>query len=193
MSIKPAPGREEEVTRWLNAWSSSQDRVAGRRAIEAVYADLERIARCLFGSERSDHTLEPCALVHNLYLELDRGPARQFQDREHFLAVAARSMRHALVDHARGRNRQKRGSGRDGTPIDGVRTMPPAARQHVLAIDDALSDLARHHARQARLVEMRIFGGLTCSEAATFLGISRRTVDRDWRLAKAFLVRAIAT
>lgn len=183
---------ERTVTRWLNAWSSG-DREGAERAIGAVYPDLERIARRLFGTERRDHTLEPRALIHQLYLILERNQPSRFADRQHFLAVAARTMRHVLVDHARGRNRLKRGRGLVQVPLDERTDTPPAREARLVALDDALHDLGRCDPRKAALVELRVFGGLTCAEAAACLEISARTADRDWRLAKAFLVRALAS
>jgi RNA polymerase sigma factor (TIGR02999 family) len=156
-----------------------------------VLAELRVIAAAHMRSQRPGHTLQPTALVNAAYLKLFDGSERAWKDRGHFFTVAAKAMRHVLVDHARARGRQKRGGGR------GPRTLfdAPDARggdADVLDVHDALVSLAKWDARKAQVVEMRYFGGLEVSEIAGALGLSLSTVEREWRAARAWLAVRLA-
>jgi RNA polymerase sigma factor (TIGR02999 family) len=158
-------------------------------SISILYDELRRIARIHLARERSNHTLQPTALVHEAYLRF-QGHRQSFEDRERFLATASMIMRQVLIDHARGRGRQKRG----GTQIRV--TLDECAAQDVpnldlLILDQGIRELEAMDARQARIVEMRLFGGLTVEEIASLLDISPRTVKRDWMMARAWLQRRL--
>jgi RNA polymerase sigma-70 factor (ECF subfamily) len=158
-------------------------------SISILYDELKRIARIHLARERSNHTLQPTALVHEAYLRF-QGHSQSFEDRERFLATASMIMRQVLIDHARGRGRQKRG----GTQIRV--TLDECAAQDVpnldlLILDQGLRELEAMDARQARIVEMRLFAGLTVEEIASVLDISPRTVKRDWMMARAWLQRRL--
>lgn len=184
----PGPG---QVTELLSAWTSG-DSAALERLIPIVYGELRAIAGLVFRRERGDHTLQPTAVVHEAFLKLAGGDV-PFRDRVHFFAVAAQAMRQVLVDHARARVAAKRGGG--ATRIE-LGELPGGgadrALADVLAVDQALERLAALDADQARIVELRYFGGLTVEETAEVLGVSAPTVKRDWRLARAFLARELA-
>jgi RNA polymerase sigma factor (TIGR02999 family) len=191
----PAAGplQPGEITLLLSAWGAG-DAAARERLLQAVYGELKAIARQVFRRERSGHTLQPTAVVHEAFLKLAGGTPTSFRDRVHFFAVAAQAMRQILVDHARARGTSKRGGGAlrvalgDGPAAGGNTTFAD-----VLAVDEALSRLATRDAEQARLVELRFFGGLTVEETAEVLGVSAPTVKRHWRLARAFLSRELAS
>jgi RNA polymerase sigma factor (TIGR02999 family) len=187
----PAPG---EVTRLLAAWAAG-DAAARERLLPVVYGELRAIARKVFARERGDHTLQPTALVHEAYLKLaGGGTASSFRDRAHFFAVASQAMRQVLVDHARARATRKRGGGATRLVlVEEEAAAAPSPLADVLAIDEAIGRLAARDPDSARLVELRFFGGLTVEETAEVLGVSAPTVKRDWRLARAFLARELAT
>jgi RNA polymerase sigma factor (TIGR02999 family) len=154
-----------------------------------VYDELRRIARRHLWHERPDHTLQSAALVNEAYLRLARQDAPQWQDRAHFLAVAAQLMRHILVDHARARLTGKRGGGAPRLSLD-AELVPAQKREFdLVALDDALSKLASLDAQQSRLIELRFFGGLSIEETAVVLGVSPATVKREWATARAWLQR----
>lgn len=155
--------------------------------IPLVYQELRRIARWQLRGERSGHTLQPTALVHEAYLKLTRIEEMEWQGRSHFFAVAANLMRRILVDHARARLAEKRGSGQTMVEFNEAFLAMPEKSKDILALDDALERLTKMNERQARIVELRFFSGLTEEEAAHVLGLSPRTVKRDWRSAKAWL------
>jgi len=156
--------------------------------IHHVYADLRRLAGRLFVGERPDHTLQPTALVNETYLKLVDQKQPHWQNRGQFLAVGARIMRRILVDHARRRNATKR------VAVVGPVRIPepgPDGLLDVLAIDRALGDLVRLDPRQAEIIELRFFGGLTTTETAEALGISTSTVKAEWRMARAWLAEQL--
>jgi RNA polymerase sigma factor (TIGR02999 family) len=182
-----------EVTRLLHRWSDG-DRAALDRLLPLVYEELRGVARRRIGRERAGHTLQATALVHEAYLRLV-GSGVDWKDRAHFFALAATTMRRVLVDHARARGAEKRGAGAEVVSLD--RTgLDPAAEQgdtiELIALDAALADLERQDPRKARVVEAHVFGGLTYREIAEALQISEATVDRDLRMARAWLARALA-
>ena len=156
-----------------------------------VYAELRAIARRQLSGERADHTLTPTALVHEAYLKLARLDRIEWQNRAHFFAIAARSMRNLLVDHAQRRNRQKRGGGVPNIPLDEAIGLPGVDPDQVLVLDNALKALEERNERHARIVEMRFFAGLTIEETAAALEISPATVKRDWTLLRAWLAREL--
>lgn len=165
---------------------------AGNRAAESqllplVYEELRRLAARYMRSERADHTLQPTALVHEAYLRLAGQQAVNWENRIHFFAVAAQIMRRILVDHARAHRAEKRGGREPKGPLNEALAFTTDNRERVLAIDEALSHLTERDPRLARIVELRFFAGLKGDEIAEVLGISPRTVKREWMVAKAWL------
>lgn len=162
------------------------------RLFPVLYQDLRRQAAGYLRGERTGHTLQPTALAHEAYLRLVGRRDQPWQNRAHFMAAAARAMRSILVDHARRRKAQKRGGGKAAIPLDSttiiVGTKPVAFDD----LDRALLDLARLSERQARVVELRYFGGLNVEETAEVLGVSPMTVKRDWATARAWLYRELS-
>lgn len=182
-----------EVTRLLDQ-ATLGSAPAADSLFAIVYDDLRRVAASALRRERSDHTLQPTALVHEVYLRLADAPDGQWQNRAHFLAIAARAMRRVLVDHARGHNAQKRGSGETPVPLDDVDVVAPmvGADVDLVALDEALGRLGRLDVRQARIVELRFFGGLTVEETAEVIDTSTRTVKREWQVARIWLKREMS-
>ena len=175
-----------EITRLLDELrEGNQD--AASRLIEAVYPELKRIAAHLLQLERPDHTLQPTALVNEAYLQLLGDSHRDWKNRMHFFAAAAQSMRRILVDYARMRRAAKREGARLKVELTDVLAITDDRLEEVIAIDEALTRLAEWDARQCRVVELRFFGGLTEEETAEVLGISPRTVSREWNVARAWL------
>ncbi len=176
----------EIVARW-SAGSAPERSV--EELMPLVYNQLRRLAGHYMRHENPGHTLPATALVHEAYLRLVDDSRVSWQGRSHFFAVSARVMRRLLIDHARGRGRQRRGGGWRRVTL--AQSLAPAGREldreQLLALDQALRQLDDLDARQARIVELRFFGGLTNAEIATVLEISERTVDRDWRFARAWL------
>lgn len=160
---------------------------AASRLVPLVYEELRRIALRHMRRERADHTLQATALVHEAYLKLIEQRSVDWQSRAHFFGVASQAMRRILVDHARGNLRDKRGGGQRAIPLDEALVFSPAQSADLLELDVALHRLAELDPRQARIVELRFFGGLSVEEAAAVLGISPKTVKRDWSMAKAWL------
>jgi len=181
-----------EVTRLLERASAGD---AGARAtlFDVLYRELRRVAEAAMRDERADHTLQPTALVHEAFLRL-AGDQGRFESRAHFLGVAAGAMRRVLVDHARGRNAQKRGSGATLVTVDDLDDLPQPSVDDLdlVVLDDALSRLTALDARQGQIVELRFFGGLSVEETAAVVGVSERTVKREWQLSRAWLRREIA-
>lgn len=177
----------EDITKQLHRWRDG-DQGAFDEVTSYVYAELRRRAAAYMRSERPGHTLETTGLVHEAFVRLIDKRKIDWQDRNHFLAVAAQAMRRILVDHARARKRGKRGGKDDPMPLDNV----PHARSaepdvDLVALDEALQDLASFDPRQAQLVELKYFAGMTLDETAQVLGVSRETVKRDWQIARAWL------
>ena len=160
-----------------------------------LYEELHRIAKRLFGRQSPGHTLQPTVLVHEAWFKMLGGTKEpDWQDRAHFVNVAARAMRQILVNHARDRSAQKRGGGRDRERLTFVSPAAPDAEQalDLLDLDDALKRLAALDERQAQITELKLFGGLTTAEIAAVVGIAPRTVELDWKMAKGWLARALA-
>jgi len=180
-----------EVTQLLARWNNG-DREAMNQLLPLVYDELRRIAAARLRRERGDHTLQPTALVHEAYVKLVGQRRAQWQNRTHFLAVAAGLMRRVLIDCARGHDAEKRGGARERVLLDDRMAVSRQQGIEVLALDEALSRLAALDAQQGRIVELRYFGGLTVEEIAGILGVSPATVKRDWQVAKAWLHREIS-
>lgn len=175
-----------DVTRLLREWANG-DEQALPRLIDAVYPELRRIAYAHLRRERSDHTLQPTALVHEAYLRLAQGAGREWQGREHFFAVAAHVVRAVLVDHARARASIKRGSAPLRVTLSDASARTPETPVDFLDLDTALSALERLDPQQGRIVELRHFAGLSIEETAHVLGVSPSTVKRGWLIAKTFI------
>ncbi len=176
------------VTRLLRAWRTG-DAEANDALMSAVYEELRRQAAAYLRRERRDHTLQPTALVHEAFLRLIRQQDLDWQSRAHFFGVAAQMMRRILVDYARERNAAKRPRPDERVPFEDHVASVPAPAIEVLMLDRALSALAVIDARQAQIVELRYFGGLSEQDVATALSLSRSTVTREWRAARAWLYR----
>jgi RNA polymerase sigma factor (TIGR02999 family) len=156
-----------------------------------VYNELHRLARRYMRQERPDHTLQPTSLVNEAYLRLIDINRVEWRNRTHFLALAAQMMRRILVESARNRQRQKRGGGAVHVSLDDVQELPDSKERDLVALSDALTGLATLDVRMSRVVELRFFGGLTVEETADVLNVSPETVMRDWKTAKAWLLREI--
>lgn len=161
------------------------DTDAARQLLPAIYDELRNLASREFRGQRADHTLQPTVLVHEAFLKLVGKPLH-FQDRSHFMAVAAIAMRQVLVNHARTKNTQKRGSG-ERPAILHEEAVGKETPMDVLSLNEALEQLASIDERKHRIVEMRFFGGMTVDEIAEALGVSKSTVEADWRAARAWL------
>jgi len=179
-----------DVTRLLHAWSAG-DATALEQLAPLVEAELRRLARACMRRERKDHTLQPTALVNEAFLRLGGARRIRWQDRAHFMSMAARLMRRVLVDHARSRAYQKRGGAAERVPLEDVGLEAPGPAVDVIALDRALDAFARVDARRSRVVELRFFGGLTLEETAEVMHLSVETVKRDWRLARLWLLREL--
>ena len=182
--------QQSEITQILQEWNGG-DVAAKEQLLRLVYDELKRQARFLMSKERSDHTLQPTALVHEAFLKLGNGADVEWTDRLHFYRYAAHLMRHILVDHARLHAAAKRG----GTPIhlstDDIEIPAIDGVESILIIDEVLGRLEKLDERQAKIVEMRFFGGLTTLEIAEALDIGERTVLREWQAAKLWLFREL--
>ena len=179
-----------DVTRLLGELrSGNEDAVA--KLVPLLYRELRRMAGAYLSSERRDHTLQPTALVHEAYLRLVDQRNVQWQNRQHFFGVAAQVMRRILVDHARGHEAVKRGGAVAKVSLEEVAVVSKERSAELLALDEALTRLAAFDPQQARIIELRFFGGLTVEEAAEVLSISPATVKRDWNMAKAWLTREV--
>lgn len=174
------------VTGLLASWRTG-DSGAEAALLDAVYGDLHRKAAVLLRGERHGHTLQPTALVHEAYLRLVDQKHVDWQDRAHFYAIAARSMRRVLLDHARKRQTEKRGPGSKALSLDDAGELARERPEDFLRLDDALAELQRADPAAAHLVELKFFGGLTLEEIAEALQCSSSTVERQWRAARAWL------
>jgi RNA polymerase sigma factor (TIGR02999 family) len=179
------------VTQLLNRWTGGDEQALHDLA-PIVYKELRRLAHYYLQSERREHTLESAALVHEAYLRLTGGQSLVLQNRDHFFAVAARLMRQILVDYARSRKAAKRDGG-CRVSLSNAIDIPMKKDQDLVALDRALEELARIDERQARIVELKFFGGLSSTAAASVLNISRATVDREWAVARLWLHRHVRT
>jgi RNA polymerase sigma factor (TIGR02999 family) len=175
-----------DVTLLLSALTRG-DQGAASKLMPVVYDELRRLAGAYMRRERVDHTLQATALVHEAYLKLVEQRSVNWQSRAHFFGIAAQLMRRILIDHARGHSRQKRGGDEKKVSLDEAFVLSEQQADELLAVDDSLNQLAKIDPRQAKVVEMRFFGGLSVEEAAEALGVSPKTVKRDWSVAKAWL------
>jgi len=176
----------QEVTGLLLDWSNG-DRNAYDRLVPLVYDELHRLAHRHMKRERQGHTLQTSALVDEAYLRLVDQRNVRWQNRTHFFAIAAELMRRILVDYARKQGRAKRGGGTQAVPLDEAGLMSPERSPDLVALDEALNELAKFDPRKARVVELRFFGGLDVNETAAALDVHPNTVIKDWSLAKAWL------
>jgi RNA polymerase sigma factor (TIGR02999 family) len=181
-----------DVTALLGDWSRG-DRTALNRLLPLVYAELHRVAARQLRNERADHTLQPTALVHEVYIRLVDQRQVDWQNRAHFFGVAAQVMRRILVDHARRHDRRKRGDGQPCVSIDEAKKVAAPNEIPILALDLALARLEKVDRELATIVELRAFGGLTIDEAAHVLSVSPSTAKRAWRTAKAWLNRELGS
>ncbi len=181
----------KEVTQLLRAWMRGEDG-AKEELYQMVYDELRRLAHRYMSRENSGHTLQTTALVNEAYLKLADTNTLNWQDRAHFFAVSANVMRHILVDHARASRAERRGGDAQQVGLEDIIEIPQAPNKDVLALNDALDRLAKVDARKSKVVELRYFGGLSVEETAEVLKVSADTVMRDWRLAKAWLLRELS-
>jgi len=184
-------GPHPDATELLHAWSKG-DQSAFERLVPLVHEELHMLARRYMSMERADHTLQTTALVNEAYVRLIDVNRVQWQSRAHFLAVAAQTMRRILVDFARRRDRLKRGGDVMLVPIEDASDIGRERDADLVALDDALTALAAFDSRMSQVVELRFFGGLTVEEAADVLHVSPETVMRDWKTAKAWLLRELS-
>jgi RNA polymerase sigma factor (TIGR02999 family) len=182
--------RFEDVSELLNAWSDGEES-ALEELMPLVYDELRVMAKRYMNSQPSDHTLQTTALIHEAYLKLADNKEKHWENRAHFFAVAAQAMRHILVDHARSHQAVKRGGATETISLDNSAFVSPERASEMVALDDALKGLETLDSRKSRVVELRYFGGLSVVETASVLKISPETVQRDWRFAKTWLLRAL--
>jgi len=179
-----------DITTLLHAWTDG-DEAALEQLLPLVERELRRLARGYLRRERQGHTLQPTALVNEAFLRILDARSLRWNDRSHFMSIAARLMRRVLVDHARARTSQKRGFDAPHATLDDAVATSDATSLNVIAVDRALDALAAVDARQARVVELRFFGGMSIEETADVLHLSTDTIKRDWRLAKVWLSREL--
>ncbi|MBV8630466.1 MAG: sigma-70 family RNA polymerase sigma factor [Silvibacterium sp.] len=188
MERSPAPHPDHSISRLLQEVSQG-NREAESALMTQVYGELRKLARRYMHAERPDHTLQATALVNEAYLRLMAQQGATWQDRAHFFAAAAQLMRHILVDHARAHKAGKRGGEQHQVTLTEGLAAEESKSIEVLALNEALEKLGRVDPRQARVVELHFFGGLTFAEIAYVLETSERTVKRDWTMARAWLFR----
>lgn len=181
---------DSDISRLLNSWTEG-DLEARDRLMPLVFDELRVIAQRQYQNERADHTLQPTAIVNELYMRLAAQKKVQWRHRREFFAVAARFVRRILVDHARRRGASKRGDGEPRVVFDETLGLPALEDPMVIALDEALNDLAEVDERGARIVELHAFTGLTFEEISDMLELSRATVMRDWKHARLWLRRAL--
>lgn len=187
---KPVDG-PQEITLWLRQWSDGQSGALDS-LMPVVYAELHRQAANYLRCERMGHTLQPTALINEAYIKLIDQRAVNWQNRAHFFGIASQAMRRILVDHAKARHRGKRGGNAENLPIDAAELVTATAGGvDVIALDAALGRLAELDERQARIVELRFFSGMSVEETAGVMNISPATVKNDWRSAKAWLFQEL--
>jgi RNA polymerase sigma factor (TIGR02999 family) len=179
------------ITQLLMDWRKG-DAAALAQLTPLVYQELHRLAQSYLRRERADHTLQPTALIHEAYLRLIEQNIQEWQNRAHFYGVAARLMRQILVEHARGRNAERRGGGAPKLTLDEAVNQAQEHPAELIALGDALTALAQFDERKCRVIELRYFGGLSVEETAEALGVSVPTIVRDQRLAQAWLHRELS-
>lgn len=179
-----------EPTRMLQDLSQGQKKAA-EELMPLVYTEFQRLARKQLSGEAEGHTLQPTALVNEVYLKLIQQDRVDWKGKTHFFAIGAQAMRRILIDHARKRNRIKRGGDRARVEFDADLALSPGKDEDLLALEEALEKLEKLDERQARIVELRFFGGLNVAEVAEVLGVSKRTVESDWTMVRAWLRREL--
>jgi RNA polymerase sigma-70 factor (ECF subfamily) len=182
----PMSSPRDDVTPLLRRWSHG-DRSALDELMPLIYRELHKLAKHHMTQQEAGHTLQTTAVIHEAYLKLGGSSDKDWENRAHFFGVAAKAMRHVLVDHARTRRAAKRGGEVRIEQLDEGADVGVARSAEMIALDDALTSLAGEYPRQAEVVELRYFGGLSVDDTAAALKISPETVARDWRFAKAFL------
>ncbi len=181
----------QQITQLLKQWSDGDAEVLDD-LMPLVYVELRRQASGYLRRERSNHTLQPTALINEVYLKLIDQRDVKWQNRAHFFAIAAQAMRRILVDYARERKREKRGGAAENLPLDEALTIVSQEKSvDLVALDEALNKLAKFDERQAKVVELRYFSGLSIDETAEVLNVSNVTIRRDWNMAKAWLHQEI--
>jgi RNA polymerase sigma factor (TIGR02999 family) len=185
------PGPDRDVTELLLRWNDGDEGALDHLA-PLLYDDLRRLARDVLAREQTGHTLSPTALVHEVYLRLVDQRRVRWENRAHFFGAAAHIMRRVLVDYARAKSAVKRGGGGPKISLDDAAVAIDAVADEILDLDGALTELNAMDGRKVRVVEMKFFGGMTNQEVAIALGISDATVERDWKLARAWLINALA-
>jgi RNA polymerase sigma factor (TIGR02999 family) len=188
---EPPATPSREITRLLRQVEPG-DPASAERLFVAIYPDLRRMARSMMRRERAGHTLQPTELVHDAFLRLVDQSALRDVDRVRFLGIAGRAMRQVLVDHARRRGSQKRGGELRRVTLDDALAADGIGIEALLELDRMLAGLEAAHPRAARVVELKVFGGLVAHEIADVLGVSKRTVDGDWALGRMWIARALA-
>jgi len=181
----------QEITKLLLAWSEGEQ-TALEQLMPLVYKELHRLAKRYLRREHANHSLQTTALVNEAYLRLIDADQIRWQNRAHFFAISARLMRQILVDFARASGYKKRGGGARPVPLDEALVIGEQQDEDLVALDEALHDLAKIDARKSEVVELRFFGGLSIEESAEVLKVSPETVRRDWRLAKSWLRRRLS-
>lgn len=179
-----------EITPLLMNWRQGDEQALGE-LLPIVYQELRKIADSYLRRERSDHTLQPTALINEAYLRLVDQSLPQWQNRAHFYGVAAQLMRQILVEHARAQMAQKRGGGAEQIELEDALNYAPEKAAELVALDDALTELSSFDERKSRLIELRYFGGLSVEETAHVMNISTATVTREQRLAQAWLRQSL--
>jgi RNA polymerase sigma factor (TIGR02999 family) len=188
---KLALSSSQELTQLLREWSDGDERALAR-IVELAYPELRRLARRCLSGERSAHTTQATALVHEAYLRLVDVQQVRWQGRTHFFAIVAKLIRRLLIEHARARGCSKRGGRVRRVNLNESLMISAKLDPDIVRLDEALEELAKFDSRKAQVVEMRYFGGLTSKETALVLGVSPQSVNRDWSLAKAWLVHEMS-
>lgn len=183
--------KAQDITEILHSWSSG-NRDAADELFPLVYDELRRLAQSYLRQERSGHTLQPTALVHEAYLRLVDQTRVNWQNRSHFYGIAAQMMRRILIDHARAHATDKRGGAAERLSLEDANISVEQDATDLIALDEALINLARFDERKSRVVELLYFGGLENKEAAEVLGVSEKTIQRDWKMAKLWLYRELS-
>ncbi len=184
--------RSTPITELLVRWNDGED-AALELLLPVVYDDLRRIARRAMRGQNSGHTFQTTDLIHEAYLKLAEGQRAEWQNRAHFFAVAARAMRHILVDYARSKQSVKRGGEARRVTLDDTLTVSPDISGEIVQLNLLLEQLARIDPRKASIVEMKFFGGMTTEEIAEALNLSPKTIKRDWRFARSWLQRGMSS
>lgn len=181
----------EEITLLLVDWSRGDEDALGQ-LMPLVYDELRLMARRYMGNQPAGHSFQTTVLIHEAYLKLAAGKEQEWENREHFFGVAARAMRHILVDYAKAKHRKKRGGWQERVTFDDDKIASSSNSEEIVALDDALNELALLDERKVRVVEMKFFGGMTVEEISKILKISPETVKRDWSFSKIWLLRELS-